>query len=68
MPPKKYKCALCRKEYERSADPKEDFFPFCSERCRLMDLGSWLKEEYVTSRELSPEEIAEASLGEEEGE
>jgi len=21
-------------------------FPFCSERCRLVDLGRWLKEEY----------------------
>jgi endogenous inhibitor of DNA gyrase (YacG/DUF329 family) len=21
-------------------------FPFCSERCRLLDLGKWLSEEY----------------------
>ena len=44
---KKYKCALCKKEYVRSSVKEEDYFPFCSERCRLMDLGSWLKEEYV---------------------
>ena len=68
MPPKKYKCVLCRKEYVRNPDPKEDFFPFCSERCRLMDLGSWLKEEYVTSRALSEEEMADLELPDEEGE
>lgn len=68
MPEKKYKCALCKKEYLRSADPKTDFFPFCSERCRLMDLGSWLREEYVTSRALSEEEKADIALKEEEGE
>ena len=22
------------------------FFPFCSQRCRLIDLGKWLGEEY----------------------
>jgi endogenous inhibitor of DNA gyrase (YacG/DUF329 family) len=22
------------------------FFPFCSERCRLIDLGAWLDEDY----------------------
>ena len=68
MPPKKYKCVLCRKEYVRNPDSKEDFFPFCSERCRLMDLGSWLKEEYVTSRALSEEEMADLELPDEEGE
>ena len=23
------------------------FRPFCSERCRLLDLGSWLREDYT---------------------
>ena len=23
-----------------------DTFPFCSERCKLIDLGKWLNEEY----------------------
>jgi endogenous inhibitor of DNA gyrase (YacG/DUF329 family) len=26
-------------------DPKSAFRPFCSERCRLIDLGAWLSEE-----------------------
>ncbi len=25
-------------------------FPFCSERCRLLDLGNWASEKYVISQ------------------
>ena len=34
----KHRCPICRKptDSETSAD-----FPFCSERCRLLDLGTW---------------------------
>jgi endogenous inhibitor of DNA gyrase (YacG/DUF329 family) len=40
------KCPICKKptDSERDAD-----FPFCSERCRLMDLGNWSSEKYVVS-------------------
>jgi len=32
---------------ERSELPKDNpAYPFCSERCRLVDLGRWLGEEY----------------------
>jgi hypothetical protein len=35
---------MCRKPVaERAVNPA---FPFCSERCRLIDLGRWLGEEY----------------------
>ncbi|RME95630.1 MAG: DNA gyrase inhibitor YacG [Verrucomicrobia bacterium] len=30
--------------------------PFCSRRCRLIDLGKWLGEEYRISQPLDPEE------------
>ncbi len=29
-------------------------FPFCSERCRLLDLGSWFAEDYKFSRPSTP--------------
>ena len=32
-------------------------FPFCSERCRLLDLGNWASERYVIS-EPALEELA----------
>ena len=27
-------------------DPKNPFRPFCSERCKLVDLGAWATEKY----------------------
>jgi len=36
-------CPTCKKSTEWSA--KNKFRPFCSERCKLIDLGSWANEE-----------------------
>ena len=35
-------CPTCRKRVE----PDAKTFPFCSERCRLVDLGNWLDGRY----------------------
>jgi endogenous inhibitor of DNA gyrase (YacG/DUF329 family) len=37
------KCPTCRKASRREGN---NVFPFCSERCQLVDLGRWLGEEY----------------------
>jgi len=37
------KCPICEKEVKLD-DPG---MPFCSERCRLIDLGNWASEKYV---------------------
>ena len=38
-------CPICKSEF---ADPPEKkALPFCSERCKLVDLGRWLGEDYV---------------------
>jgi endogenous inhibitor of DNA gyrase (YacG/DUF329 family) len=37
------KCPVCRKETVWEKNP---FKPFCSERCKLIDLGKWASEEY----------------------
>lgn len=39
---KDLRCPTCRKRVE----PETPFFPFCSERCRLLDLGRWLDGNY----------------------
>ena len=36
------KCPTCKK----AADVDGKYFPFCSERCRLIDLGRWLDGKY----------------------
>ena len=42
------KCPTCGKE----ARWKDNCFrPFCSERCRLIDLGKWASEEYLIEGE-----------------
>jgi endogenous inhibitor of DNA gyrase (YacG/DUF329 family) len=40
------RCPICRKltNSETHAD-----FPFCSERCRLHDLGNWASGKYIIS-------------------
>ena len=41
----KLRCPICKKAVESSdAD-----FPFCGERCRLLDLGKWASGKYVVS-------------------
>ena len=42
----KHICPICKRptDSDRDAD-----FPFCSERCRLLDLGAWASEKYVVS-------------------
>ena len=47
------KCPICRKPVEFT-NPE---MPFCSDRCRLIDLGKWSSEEYVISTPLHPEEL-----------
>lgn len=44
----KLQCPTCKKEV-KSASPE---FPFCSERCRLIDLGKWASGQYAISSPL----------------
>lgn len=47
---KTVKCPICGKDvefYEKKKFPPN--FPFCSQRCKLIDLGKWLNEEYKIS-------------------
>ena len=49
----KHNCPICRKPVDSTTDAE---FPFCSERCRLLDLGNWAAEKYVVSEPLFDEE------------
>jgi len=44
--PKRARCPTCRKAVEPDPEKRPADFPFCSERCRLLDLSKWLKGEY----------------------
>ena len=46
-------CPYCGKETAYS--PENPYRPFCSERCRLIDLGQWANESYrVPTNSSSP--------------
>ena len=45
-------CPTCRKLVNRR-DPE---FPFCSERCRTIDLGKWASNGYVVSSPIGPDD------------
>ena len=47
-------CPTCRKETAKQGNPR---FPFCCERCRMVDLGKWLGEEYKVPA--APDEMDE---------
>jgi endogenous inhibitor of DNA gyrase (YacG/DUF329 family) len=49
----KHQCPICRKPVDSASHPD---FPFCSERCRLLDLGNWASERYVVCEPLFDEE------------
>lgn len=38
-------CPLCRQPSRYS--PENRYRPFCSERCRMIDLGAWASDAYV---------------------
>jgi uncharacterized protein len=55
------KCPICKKEV-KLGDPD---FPFCSERCRITDLGNWSSGKY---RIPGPKAGAQPEQDEDEGE
>jgi endogenous inhibitor of DNA gyrase (YacG/DUF329 family) len=52
----KLRCPICKKAV-KSTDAE---FPFCSQRCRTIDLGKWASGAYVIS---SPVKDAEQGIG-----
>jgi endogenous inhibitor of DNA gyrase (YacG/DUF329 family) len=54
----KIKCPTCRQKTDWKNNP---FRPFCSERCKLIDLGAWASEEYIIEGKLNDESGREPS-------
>lgn len=63
------KCPKCGRETEYQGN---EFRPFCSERCKMLDLGAWIDGEYtlpVEGTEVTEEdiELIERALNEQNG-
>lgn len=48
-------CPICRRSIVYTSIKEVPFRPFCSKRCKLVDLGRWLNEEYRISEEIPPD-------------
>jgi endogenous inhibitor of DNA gyrase (YacG/DUF329 family) len=61
---RQYTCPICKRRVTvLQGDPAKlpAFFPFCSERCKLIDLGAWLDADYRIPAK--PEEESEHPPG-----
>jgi endogenous inhibitor of DNA gyrase (YacG/DUF329 family) len=50
------KCPTCGKKGDWSSGA---YRPFCSQRCKLIDLGKWFGEEHLISDPLRPEHVGQ---------
>ena len=55
-------CPNCRRKFDSDST---EAMPFCSSRCKLIDLGRWLNEEYRLPVDPEADEDAESSPNEE---
>jgi endogenous inhibitor of DNA gyrase (YacG/DUF329 family) len=58
--PRLVKCPTCDKAVAWTSEQK--FRPFCSERCKLIDLGEWVMEEKKIAGESVLLDVDNASL------
>jgi endogenous inhibitor of DNA gyrase (YacG/DUF329 family) len=59
-----YECPVCQKNVVVARKEEAPFRPFCSERCKLVDLGRWLDGTYSVSEPISPENLKDTSSDE----
>lgn len=63
--PRMVKCPQCNNPSPYSEANK--WRPFCSERCRLIDLGEWASEGYQIAAEPSLDDFSSGMMAEEQG-
>ena len=51
--PRQWRCPICGDPL----DPAIESAPFCSQRCKLVDLGKWLNGSYTISRDLKDADL-----------
>ena len=51
------KCPSCGDENLDPDPAKNRWFPFCSERCKMVDLGHWFNGDYRISRPVEADDV-----------
>ncbi|MGH7772101.1 MAG: DNA gyrase inhibitor YacG [Candidatus Binatia bacterium] len=62
--PRVVRCPICEVEVSWEGNPHR---PFCSERCRLIDLGTWAEGSYRIPGQKLKQEPKKENGGDEEG-
>ena len=52
-------CPICDTELATNAATQSPLFPFCSRRCKLIDLYRWTEGQYAVVEPLTPEQMRE---------
>jgi endogenous inhibitor of DNA gyrase (YacG/DUF329 family) len=58
-------CPICGKDLPASAALESAWFPFCSKRCRQIDLLRWSEGKYAIVESLTPEHLDSEMSGNE---
>ncbi len=56
-------CPICDTELVTNAATLSPLFPFCCERCKLIDLHRWTEGKYAVVEPLTPERMPEEMRG-----
>lgn len=56
------RCPICDRQMEGASTADWPEFPFCSRRCRVIDLGRWLNEDYRFPAEADGEAVPQEGV------
>lgn len=56
-------CPICDAELATNAATTSPLFPFCSRRCKMIDLYRWTEGKYAIIDPLTPERLLEEMSG-----
>ena len=57
-------CPICQKTVPPASDPNSTFAPFCSRRCKEVDLARWCDGRYAIVEPLSLAQLPDSSIDE----
>jgi uncharacterized protein len=58
-------CPICGKDLPANAAVESNWFPFCSKRCRQIDLYRWAEGKYAITEPLTPDDLDADSFDDE---
>lgn len=57
-------CAICGKTVPPASDPNSSYAPFCSRRCKEVDLVRWCEGKYAIVEAVGPDKMAQIEIEE----